>query len=464
MNRKEIKWRIRYFLQYFPLTLNTLLCAVAAYAAFKLLYQGDTPTTSTEDFSPFRPFIILMGKMIFWFVIAIVGLSIISTLGSWLYYLWLKKKKDYKLQVNFTTETKNGKKNKLYLNALIRGAQRPLLGFVKGRLFYDDHQLTDKFSLLSNKREENSIWRAAITGRSRMNLPDIKEYQLKGGFVYFEDMLHIFSLAVAQPIGGHFYQPPVLAKDDDRDVFPKKTETLDVRIDQLRRVEGEYLNYKDFESGDDVRRIVWKVYAKNRELVVRVPEMFEPYASHLYFYASFHAAVKTQWLNEGYFREMLNYYKNCVWTVYDTLAAKEWDMRFIPDQSFNVPEHLSLAEKNARIISNSNWHTDKTLTRYFNAKQGTVLCISSLTDIEELKNVLDLCDAGTVVYFVKLSSVFRHFVAWNWLKRLIFLPPKDRLNKLRGRWIFSPIRLQIQKKEKEIEAILKQSPVTSGVL
>jgi hypothetical protein len=161
---------------------------------------------------------------------------------------------------------------------------------------------------------------------------------------------------------------------------------------------------------------------------------------------------------------MLNYYKNNVWTVYDTLAKKEWDMRYIPDQSFNVPENLSKEEHNARIISNSYWHNDRPIGKYFNPKHGTVLCISSFTDVEELKNVLEQCDAGTVLYFVKLSKTFRHFVAWNWLKRLIFLPPKDRLNKLRGRWVFSPIRLQVLKREKEIEELLRRSSVSSGML
>src|ERR1044071_6434967 len=206
MNWKEIRWRIKYGLQNFPFPFNTLLCLVPAYAAYRLLYQRDTATTSTEDFSPLRPFIILMGKMAFWFILVLVAVSILSTIISWVHYMWLRHSRNYQLQVNFTTETKNGKKNKLYLNALLQGVRRPILGFVKGRLFYDDRQLTDKFSLLSNKRKENTIWRAAITGRSRMNLPDIKEYQLKGGLIYFEDMLHIFSLAVAQPVSGHFYQ------------------------------------------------------------------------------------------------------------------------------------------------------------------------------------------------------------------------------------------------------------------
>jgi len=460
MNWKKIKWAIRYYLQYSPFTVHTLLYGLAVWLGYKILYK---PVTK-DDTSTFTPFIMLMGKMAMGLLLGLIAVSVLSTIASWAYYLWLQKNKQYHLEVNFTTETKNGRKNKLFLNATLRGVFRPLLGFIKGRLFYDDHELTDKFSLLTGKRKENSLRLAAVTGRSRVSLPDIKEYQLKGGFIFFEDMLHLFSLAVKQPVSGQFYQPPVLKDEEDREVYPKKTETLDVRIDQLRRVEGEYLNYKDFESGDDVRRIVWKIYAKNRELVVRMPEQYEPYASHLYFYASFHAAVKKQWLGETYLKEMLNYYKNNVWTVYDTLSKKEWEMRYIPDQSFTVPEHLSAPEKAARTISNSMWHADRSLVSYFNPRQAAVVCISSLTDPEELRNILEQCDASTVVYLIKTSLVFRHFVAWSWLKRLIFLSPEDRLSKVRSRWLFSPMRFQIAKRERELEEILAQSHVVHGTL
>jgi len=244
----------------------------------------------------------------------------------------------------------------------------------------------------------------------------------------------------------------------------KKTENLDVRIEQLRRVEGEYLNYKDFESGDDVRRIVWKVYAKNRELVVRVPELYEPYASHLYFHASFNVAIKNNWLQEDYLKEMLNYYKNCKWTVNDTLSKKVWEVRYIPDQQFAIPDQLSSSEKTSRIISNSSWHQDKSLQQYFNPKTGAVLCISSFTDPEELEELLERCDSATVIYFVKTSNTLRSSAALNLLSRLIFLPPQDRRSKLRTRWTFSPIRLQVEKREKKIEVILGKSSVKWGIL
>jgi hypothetical protein len=469
---KLFRRRVRYYLQFVPFTVNTVLCGLAIWVLYRILYKGSISQkggdiSGQNDDSPIstmQPFILLMGKIAFVLLLLFIALSALSALAAWLHYLWLKQKRDVVLQLQFSTETKNGRSNRVFLNAALEGVFRPLLGFVKGRLFYDDYHLTDKFSLLGNRRKEGKLLRSGIAGKSRLMLPDIKEYQLRGGFVFFEDMLHLFSFAAPQPAGGNFYQPPILRDSHEQEVAPKKTETTDIRIEQMRRVEGEYLNYKDFEAGDDVRRIVWKVYAKNKELVVRIPEMFEPYASHLYFYASFHTSVGENWVSGEYGAEILNYFKNNVWTVYDTLVAKEWDMRYIPDQPITVPEGLPERDRIGRIISSSSWQRDKDLPSYFNAKQGTVLIVSSLTDTGELSQLLNNADESTVVYFVKLSRTFRSFVAWNWLKRLIFLPPKDRLNKLRDRWLFSPLRIQVQRREKEIEAILKRSGATSQTL
>ena len=61
MNWKKTKWRVRYYWQYFPFTLNTLLCAAAGWGAYELLYK---PPVKGEDPSPVMPFIILMGKMV----------------------------------------------------------------------------------------------------------------------------------------------------------------------------------------------------------------------------------------------------------------------------------------------------------------------------------------------------------------------------------------------------------------
>ena len=297
--------------------------------------------------------------------------------------------------------------------------------------------------------------REAIAGSSRMLLPDIREYQIRGGFIYFEDLFQLVSLPVRQPVTGNFYQPPIDLKEDRDDVAPRKTDTLDIRIDQLRKVEGEYFNYKDFESGDDVRRIVWKVYARNRDLVVRVPERMEPYASHLYFYASFHNSLSLPSFGNAYYDELLNFYKNNVWSAYTTLLKKEWQIRYIPDQQFTLSGSLSDKERTERIISNIEWQKNTGLDDYFNPKTGTVLMISSLADPKQLSHVLESSDRSVQIYYVKLSLVFRHYAAWSWIKRIVLLPPKDRLGKLRASWPFSPLRRQLLKREKELETLLE---------
>lgn len=453
-----LRRKLKYYLQFIPFTTNTLLLVLVLYLSRKYFFEQPALPKNTDEVNSVNnmlPFILLLAKIAFWVALAFIVLSVLSTLGAWLYYIWLKKKKQSCLQLEFSMERRPGKDNRVFLNAALEGALRPLLGFVKGRLFYDDFQVTDKFPLLSNLRKKGSIWRKAIQGKSSLQLPDIKEYQIRGGFVFFEDMLRLFSFAVPEQVGGHFHQSPILVQQAEQEVAPRKTETTDIRIDQMRRVEGEHLNYKDFEAGDDVRRIVWKVYAKNRELVVRIPERFEPYASHLYFYATFYSDLPLSLANSSYGREMLNYFKNNVWTVYDSLAAKEFEIRYIPDQT--VPGSEGSSNKVANMVSACSWHQDKTLDRYFDLKQGTVIVISSFTNLKELEQLVDGAGPGLVIYFVKLSKTFRHYVALNWLKRLIFLPPKDRLSQLRNKWLFSNSRLQVRKREKEISNLLRKS-------
>jgi hypothetical protein len=449
---KVNRWRnrINYAFQYIPFTWNTFFFGVLAWLAYKILYR---PVTKDNLTDAQLPFVRLMIIFVAWLMLALIVLSLCSTFASWLYFLWLRRKNKASLHMHFYAEEKNGRK-KQYLEASISKAIKPVLGFVKGRLFYDNDQLTGKFSLLSARRKKNSLLREAITGRSRISLPDIKEYQIKGNIVFFEDMFHLLSLPVFSAMSGDFYQSPKHLVNTADEVAPKKTDTMDIRIDQLRKVEGEYLNYKDFESGDDVRRIVWKVYAKNRDLVVRIPERLEPYASHLYFYASFYNTISTLG-GSAYFSEMLNYYKSNVWSVYEALQQQEWKMKYIPDQDFTLAGQLSEQEKDERIVSNSLWQNKNSTRDYFSPKKGTVLVISSLIDPKDLAHILEESDTSVQIIYIQLSKIFHQYLGLTWLKNLFFIPAPDRLSKLKSKWLFSPVRRQILKNEQQIERLLK---------
>lgn len=451
MKQKSWKNRILYLFQFVPLTWSTVFWGMIFFVSYKILHE---PLTKENATNTQLPFVRLMGEFIAWLIGALILLSLVSTIVAWLYFIILHKRGKSALQVAFFTEEKANKK-KQFLEAVLPGVIRPVLGFVKGRLFYDNEQLTDKFGLLSGRQKNNSILRDAIKGKSRIVLPDIKEYQIKGSIVFFEDMLQLISLPVRQVMGGNFYQAPDTLLERVEDVAPKKTETMDIRIEQLRKVEGEFLNYKDFESGDDVRRIVWKVFAKNRDLVVRIPERMEPYASHLYFYASFYNSLSAVFSGSEYLAEMLNFYKINVWSVYRELQKKEWKIKYVPDQQFMLEDQDGTAEKDERILSNSQWQHSLSTKNYFPPKKGTVLVISSLTDPKELAQLLEELDPGVQIFYIQLSEILRQYVALGWIKGLFLIPAPDRLSKLKSTWVFSPLRKQILKNEKQIKALLQ---------
>jgi hypothetical protein len=457
-----MKWNIlikrtRYYLQYFPFTLNAFVFGILIWLSYKWLRPVENP--AGDDVASFVPIILLIGKIALWFIVTLVSFSVLTTFLCWLHFLWQEGRNNYHLQIKFEP-LKKGKG--LWLDTLLQKARRPFLGFIKGRLFYNDFEVTDTFILASNQKNKHQFWRAGVRGRSKMELPDIKEYALIGGFVFFEDMLQLFSLPVKQSIKGHFYQSPENLDLNEKEALPRKTEETETRIDQMRKVQGEYLNYKDFESGDDVRRVVWKVYAKNRELMVRIPEIFDPYASHIYFYASFHSTEGI--LENDFGNEMLNYYKNHVWSVYQTLSKKEFEVRFVPDQQLQLPEQMNKDLLTQRIISNSAWQQQYNLSDYFDPKFGAVLCISSLNDPAFIKTALENCNSEVVVYYVKLSDAFRSFAPFAWLSRIFFLSPNDRLKRIRSRWVLTPLRWKLAKREKEIENVLKTLDITLEIL
>lgn len=450
--KKNSFWnKLKYAFQFFPFTWNTLLWVVGFVAVYLIIRPNNKEITET---SAFATLLLLMLQIAFWFVAMLLLLSFLSTIISWIHFLIVRNNE------SFTVAFKNERKKTnrfLMLESVLQKARRPILGFIKGRLIYDDLQLTDRFVLASNKKTKGKFWRDGISGKNELLLPDIKDYSISGAILYFEDMLRIFSLPIKMPLTGHFYRAPENLKDEAQSALPRKTDQMDVRIDELRKVEGELLNYKDFEAGDDVRRIVWKVYAKNRELVVKIPETLNPYSSHIYFFASFYTKIPNSLRQNMFAAEMLNYYKNYVWTLYETLTKKEFAVKYIADQWIHLPDESTPEQVVLKTISNSNWHSEKDIQSYFESRYGSVLCISSFSSEEDVANVLANCSRETTVYYIKLSSTFRSFAPLAWVSRIFLQPPNDRLKRIRSSWILSPFRYKISKQEKVLEKLLSKA-------
>ncbi|HRI22367.1 MAG TPA: hypothetical protein PLA68_15505, partial [Panacibacter sp.] len=278
---KNIRAIIQPVTFYIPFTYYFFLFAVAAVLTNNwLAEQAILPGSSFADI--FK----LLLKTALWFIAAIIIVALLSALVSFIVFLWKKRKNGIHFSVTTTAvkgEIKDNPAQKIHIK--ISPLLKPLLGFVKLRLQYDEQQYSDKFALVQDN--EKKLISLNYAGDYQWNLPEIKEYHVEKLIVYFEDLFQFFSFTVALPVEDRFHTNPFAPPVKNFNISPRKTEDTSSRIEELKKVEGEYLNYKNFENNDDVRRIVWKIYAKNKELVVRIPEVLDPSASHAYIYASF---------------------------------------------------------------------------------------------------------------------------------------------------------------------------------
>jgi hypothetical protein len=389
-----------------------------------------------------------------WFIAAIFFFAFITSFIPWLLFLINKKHQRVAIEIKTAIrENKLNTKQEVFLS--IRPILKPVFGYIRLRLQYDENKVSDKFSLKDDGQRQK-LFSTTERGIYRWPLADIKEYKVTNCIVYFEDMFQFFSFASGLPAGDNFITQPQHISSPGFSVQPKKTEYINTRIDRIRKVEGEFLNYKNFENNDDVRRIVWKIYAKNKELVIRIPETNDPYASHVYFYASFYNALGSQ-ANSDFNDVFLNHFKTMVWNCYYHLSKQNPLVKYIADHDNKTIFSGDPLQKVKLIISTSVWHLQKDLFQYFKKEEGSVLCISSLTDPAQLENALNNADKDLVVVFVMLSKTFSIVKITDWIQWIFIKAATDSLQNLRIIWNFSPFKTKLISNEKNIITILNNS-------
>ena len=354
MNFSLLKNRVRQGSFYVPFRFQIVLLTLVLFGAYYWLKK-----TSVLPETSYTAIIDLFITVAIAFIAAVFVISFLTAIIPWLFFLFNKKRGKVLINVS-TASKKNSITEKQKVSISINPIIRPSFGYIRMRLYYDE-DISPKFSLINNQAK-TQFFSSSLNGIYNWPLPEIKEYKVNNTIIYFEDMFQFFSFAASLPAKDNFFTQPDNNATSEIKVQPKKTEDTNVRIEQIRKVEGEFLNYKNFENNDDVRRIVWKIYAKNKELVVRVPETNDPYASHVYFYASYYNAMGTG-LYGDFFAPFLNYYKTMVWNSYQQLSKQNVLIKYIPDQEVKTTFADDPLEKIKYIISTSEWQTQKDLDR-----------------------------------------------------------------------------------------------------
>ena len=448
---KKVLNKIRFYSQLFPLRPNFFLLVLIGLLAKNLFFSAE----KTElDWSSTQAFVDLLLRLIAYTLLAIIILALISTLIAYLHFRTKNRKDSSSLDLKIAHAP--DQKNLLFVQANLKNALRPILGFVSGKLLLENKQLSKAFVLTNTQFKKNSLKIDALEGNRNYQFQDVKEYEIKGVWVYFEDMFRLIRLASKLPMQTNFYNSPQENRLESSDIMPKSTLQLEHRIEEQRKVEGDWLNYKQFEYGDDLRRIVWKIYGKNREIVIRKPETHSPFASELVLYASFHNGLKSLLPGSDLANFLLNVYKNSIWTLFLSLKKdQQFEVEFVPEQL--IP--TTIEDTNDRVayqIAKAEWQENNNLLSYFDSKIGSVFCVHSLSNVHDLAEFLENGDGNAQIHVTYLSKLFE-LDQKSWIKRIFLVDDTNEAqHQLKTSWLFSPLRLQILKNEEAINRLLKK--------
>ncbi|HEY6976804.1 MAG TPA: DUF58 domain-containing protein [Chitinophagaceae bacterium] len=455
---KNIRGILQPAIFFIPVTYYFFLFAVAlAIANSWLSSQELIPGNSFTDI--FK----LLVKTGIWFLAGIIGLALLSVFISFIIFTWKRKRNNIRFSVSTTGVS--GTENPVQkIHVSVSPILKPFLGFIKLRLQYDGKNFSDKFALAEAKH--GKLISFNYGGDFRWNLPQIKEYHVTKLLLYFEDFFQFFSFTVALPVLDRFHTHPFSPPVEDFTISPRKTEETTTRIEELKKVEGEYLHYKNFEDNDDVRRIVWKIYAKNKDLVVRIPEILDPYASHAYMYVSFYNNfdIEGNATAEVFF---LNYYKSVVWAIYQKLGKEGFDVKYIADQKtpvhhFNVQRDSPGEEQQAvqYTVTTSNWQKERDIKSLAGVKDASVIVLSSMCNAEDAESLFNNRAGNTVFILVRLSKSLHRSYLVNLLQWLFIQQEKNDVEVYKTNWRFSLLRPKILQNEKRLEAVFaKQDKV-----
>jgi hypothetical protein len=204
---------------------------------------------------------------------------------------------------------------------------------------------------------------------------------------------------------------------------------------------------------------MWKVYARTGQLVVRIPETMDPYASHVYFYTSFYNGFNIPG-SDNFLKELLNAYKDHLRSAYEGLLSKDYEVRLIPDQMIDDEQLFQTPAAAVKAISLACWREDVVPSEFVNPKKAGAVCVSSCVPVQELGHLLNQLHESVPVVVVALSGTIPSPLHVN-LKTLFFIPEPTPVDGLKRSWLLHPLRKRLQDNENKIIQLLKSRANTT---
>ena len=436
---------------FLPLRRNGFYFTAFAALGFLFLrrefYQPD---------SQFNPYLELFAWLTGTFALMVIGIGLLYTLVCWVYLITNRNKIIADISIGLEDGQK-GEIGKVPVKLSLSRTLMPLIGYLKMWVVFDDGSTAGPVILNTYSKG----WKDLLPkeGDANLWLTERKQYNIKGFVIGCEDYLQFFRFSLYKKAKRSFYLYPPEVDVPTQEITPSKSEEMVERIKTSRKVEGDYLSYKDFESGDDVRRIVWKIFAKNRELVVRIPEIINPYASHIHFFGSFYNSLSSDPLSE-YAVGMLNYYKDMIYNVCLSLEKSERKVQFNIDQPVNESITVEAKDDMAYKLSCAEWQTELPATDLQVPASEAIICVSSLIPVDELEELINRRPVS--LFVIKTSKYLDTQNLFNWKNMFLRNERTNELSKLS--WMLSSSRRRLKDNEKKISELVESNNFQGQVI
>lgn len=378
--------------------VHWMLGVFAVLDIFLFRYYNTTDFERTYSYT-YAPFIELITVVILLLINLVFLVNIISFFFSVIYVHNILKR-DTNLYFKFNTQDN---KNTLELNLPIW--VKPIFGHIKVGIEFENDTLNTQLFDVYN-----------LPTRILIPLNHINNYKLKSLQLYQIDMLYFFKVKRQWLFDQSITQYPVEIEDfnyimSTRKYMRSEEQHSDIKNKSL----GEWLNFKDYENGDDVKRILWKVYAKNKSLVVRHQENFTFDNAESHIYIAFHVKhFDKVWGNVYTQQYALDMYKNVVWNL--AAALRSADSR----QIFHLPSFQDIAtidDFKEKLVAQTWVHND----HWAILQKSVTLVIPDTMDYNALETILEEA-SGQISHVVVIESIqaSSSSILLVWMKKLLF--------------------------------------------
>lgn len=428
----------RYFKMFWPFRWSLIFVVGGAWAILFFIrseqlipsYSGEVLTLASKIFFVF-----------FLIVPLFVGLMLLF------FYLIFRFKKN---KPNVTW-----KENRLEVSNLIQ----PFMGFVRVHLMKKENVVSDTILLLPSN-ESGIFFLNGTMISAPLSQSDVIRAEVIDGIVFhFEDPFRFFSFSTQWPIQIERFRLPDADVEQADWMMIKHPDREEQHTPFQQARAGDWFRLKSFESGDDVRRIVWNLYAKHKALMVRQQDIHQPYGDTLRVFVSFQITSSIPF-SSSLLLFFESYYKQRLYALIGGLLKEELliDWR---TELFEWEKGIT-AESLAMKLSQSSFHGETSMHELSGSDSPSIVFISSIDDLTHVSTYSKLWPDAIFVQ-VDLERAIK---PPSWGARLLYLllePRNNDSSEVQKTWWRNPLKRYVVKQGNELKAHLNGTAKEGGI-